>query len=177
MTSDELVELERDIAKNEQQQPITLFEGQILDGRHRYAVCQKLGKVPQTTEFKGTAAEAKALVLSLNVHRRHLTFAQKAKLIESELQRDPAQSDRTIAAKAKTSPTTVGKVRAKAEAAGQLSTVDSSKRRGADGKTRQQPAKPKPVASPPPRDGLDFAKEVSALLANPPKRPRRSRRQ
>lgn len=146
MLTDEAVDLERDIEANGQRQPITIYNGMILDGRHRYAVCLKLGIEPKTETFTGTEDEAKALVLSLNIHRRHLTFDQKQAIIDAELKRDPTQSDRTIAAKAKASPTTVGKSRAKGEAAGQLSTVDSST--GADGKTRKRTAKKVKVSKP-----------------------------
>jgi len=143
MLMDEAAALERDIQANKQRQPIVLFEGKILDGRHRYAVCTKLGIEPTFTTFEGTEVEAKALVLSLNVHRRHLTFAQKEAIVAAELQRDPAQSDRAIADVAKVSPTTVGKVRAKAEATGDVSTVDTS----TDTLGRKQPRKRKPKAA------------------------------
>ncbi len=165
MMQDELVELERDIQDHGQRQPIILYDGQILDGRHRYAVCQKLGIEPKVEAFAGSEAEAKALVLSLNVHRRHLTFAQKKALIEVELQRDPTQSDRMIAEKVKASPTSVGKVRAEAEAAGQLSTVDSSI--GRDGKTRQRMPKAAPMETSfdPARVAESFAAARPALEA------------
>ena len=71
----------------------------------------------RTVEFQGTHDEAKALVLSLNCHRRHLTLEQKQKIIADELERDPAQSDRAIAKKAKAGHQTVGRARAKKDAA------------------------------------------------------------
>jgi ParB-like chromosome segregation protein Spo0J len=140
MLTDEYVDLVNDIKAHGLKQPLVLFEGQILDGRHRARACEDLKITPTTVNFTGTAAEAADLVASLNRHRRHLTFDQqqafdqKQTIIDAELQRDPTQSDRIIAAKAKASPTTVGKRRAKAEGAGELSTVDSSV--GADGKVR-----------------------------------------
>jgi len=58
-------------------QPIVLFEGQILDGRHRYKACYGTGKLA-TVDFKGTAVEAAQYVLDTNLHRRKLTGMQKA---------------------------------------------------------------------------------------------------
>lgn len=139
MMTDELVELERDIAKNGLRQPIVLYEGKILDGRHRYAVCRKLGIEPKVETFNGTVEDATALVFSLNVHRRHLTFEQKQKIIEAELKRDPAQSDRAIAATAKVSHPTVAKVREQMASTGDVEMVTTS----TDSLGRQQPRRRK----------------------------------
>jgi hypothetical protein len=125
MLRDEYCELVADIKANGLKQPIMLYGGMILDGRHRAKACAELGITPTTVEFAGSEQEAKALVLSLNVQRRHLTHEQKLVTVDAELKRDPAQSDRAIATKAKVSPTTVGKVRASAERRGEVSTVDT----------------------------------------------------
>ena len=56
--------------------PIVLFEGKILDGRHRYRACLRAGIEPKTVVFEGKDAEA--FVLDAYLHRRHLTSMQKA---------------------------------------------------------------------------------------------------
>jgi DNA-binding Lrp family transcriptional regulator len=80
------------------------------------------------------------LVLSLNIHRRHLTAEQKRELVEKLVKQTPDKSDRQIAKETKTSPTTVGKIRKEAENAGDVSKLDTR----TDTKGRKQPsAKPK----------------------------------
>jgi DNA-binding Lrp family transcriptional regulator len=67
-----------------------------------------------------------ALVLSLNIHRRHIrTPEQRDDLILKVLQAQPEKPDRQIARDTKTSPTKVGKLRKKAETTGLVSTVDT----------------------------------------------------
>ncbi len=73
----ELQELANDILEHGLREPITTFKGKILDGKNRFRACQKAGVKPQFKEFKG---DAKALVRSLNIHRRHLTESQRAML-------------------------------------------------------------------------------------------------
>jgi hypothetical protein len=51
-------------------------------------------------------------VISINLHRRHLTAEQKRELIAQLLKATPEKSDRQIAETVKASPTTVGTVRA-----------------------------------------------------------------
>ena len=52
----------------------------VLDGRNRLAACSIANIEPRFETFEGTEDEALALVLSLNLARRHLSTAQKATL-------------------------------------------------------------------------------------------------
>lgn len=74
----DLTALAVDIRDHGLQQPITLHNGRILDGRNRYRACLLAGVEPTYTEFSGTEADALDLVVSLNVHRRHLSESQRA---------------------------------------------------------------------------------------------------
>ena len=78
MREAEYAELREDIAANGLHEAITLYEGKILDGRHRYRVCTELGLWPTFTAYEGDAPAA--YVLSLNVKRRQLSQSQKAML-------------------------------------------------------------------------------------------------
>jgi hypothetical protein len=83
--------------------------------------------------------EVAALIISLNVRRRHVTAEQKRDLIAKLLKRQPESSDRTIGQMVKADHKTVGAVRADLQSTGEISPVE--KRVGADGKARKQPAK------------------------------------
>ncbi len=74
--SPEFGELVADIGEHGLLQPIVLHEGKILDGRNRYRACQHTGVKPRFEEWSG--ASPTAYVLSLNLHRRHLTEDQRA---------------------------------------------------------------------------------------------------
>lgn len=76
MPDDSFRELVEDIRANGQLQPITLYEGKILDGRHRDRACRELGIAPITEDYTGD--NPAGYVLSLNVQRRHLTTSQRA---------------------------------------------------------------------------------------------------
>ncbi len=56
---------------------ILIYEGKILDGRHRYEAALQAGVDPVFVEFQGTKAEAIAYVTSENVSRRHLNNQEK----------------------------------------------------------------------------------------------------
>jgi hypothetical protein len=76
MEGEEFKELVKDLAKNGQQQPILTYEGKILDGRNRYRACLEAGIEPWVEGWSGPSpVEA---VLSLNLHRRHLSSSQRA---------------------------------------------------------------------------------------------------
>jgi len=75
---EELGELADDIMLNGLHQPIVLYQGQILDGRNRYQACELAGIEPDYIEYEGD--DPLGYVLSLNLHRRHLTASQRAAL-------------------------------------------------------------------------------------------------
>ena len=56
---------------------ILIYEGKILDGRHRYEAALQAGVDPVFVEFQGTKAGAIAYVTSENVSRRHLNNQEK----------------------------------------------------------------------------------------------------
>lgn len=74
----ELRELADDIKAHGQREKIWTFKGQILDGRNRFNACVLAGVTAKFRPFKGTDAEALALVVSANMVRRHLTDSQRA---------------------------------------------------------------------------------------------------
>jgi hypothetical protein len=80
-SDDEVQQLADDIAKNGLRQPIvTDADEMILDGRNRSAACAIAGVKPIYEPFVGNDAAKLAFVVSVNVHRRHLTTQQRAEI-------------------------------------------------------------------------------------------------
>jgi N6-adenosine-specific RNA methylase IME4 len=67
-----------DIAANGVREPVVVYDGKILDGRNRYLMARDLKLSFPVRDFEGDDAAALAFVLSTNLHRRHLTEAQRA---------------------------------------------------------------------------------------------------
>jgi hypothetical protein len=80
MSEPEFAAFKEDIREHGQHEPVLLYEGKILDGLHRYRVCQDLGREPRVVRFEGNPRAAASLVLGRNFHRRHLTTSQRALL-------------------------------------------------------------------------------------------------
>lgn len=57
-------------------EPIIVFDGQVLDGWHRYRACEIASRNPVTQMFDG--GDPVGFVLARNLHRRHLTASQRA---------------------------------------------------------------------------------------------------
>lgn len=96
----EFAELKADIGKQGILQPIMLFQGRILDGRNRYRAAKEVGHqfvAANFAEFDGDFAAAEAFVFSTNFHRRQMTNAQKAAVIERMITKYPEDSNRKIA--------------------------------------------------------------------------------
>lgn len=66
------------LIKEGQLEDILVFEGKILDGRHRYETCVELGLEPRVREFEGDLGSAFSHSVALNLSRRHLTTVQRA---------------------------------------------------------------------------------------------------
>lgn len=78
MSEAELLKLTADIKAHGLHQPVVVYEGQILDGRHRFKACQAAGIAPRFTHFNGDDTDAAALVYSANLARRQLSKSQLA---------------------------------------------------------------------------------------------------
>ena len=77
MPDEELAELAKDIAANGLRESIMLAaDGSILDGRNRYRACMAAGITPRFAAYAGD--DPLGYVVSLNLHRRHLTPTQRA---------------------------------------------------------------------------------------------------
>jgi len=68
--------LAADIREHGQKAPIETLGGEVLDGRRRYLACQKAEV--EAAFKKVVVADPVAYVISLNLHRRHLTPGQLA---------------------------------------------------------------------------------------------------
>ena len=76
LDEENIAELATDIRKNGQQVPIETFGGRIIDGRRRWKACQLAGVKAQIKAV--LVDDPIAYVLSLNLHRRHLSTTQLA---------------------------------------------------------------------------------------------------
>lgn len=67
-----------DIAAHGQREPILVLDGQVIDGRHRLRACEQLGLEPLVRQVSADDGDPFGLVVSLNLHRRHLSEGQRA---------------------------------------------------------------------------------------------------
>ena len=84
MPEGELEELAKDIKANGLVHPIIIHESQILDGRNRLAACLKACVAPKFADWTGNGSPT-TWVLSVNLHRRHLTPGQRAAIATDAL--------------------------------------------------------------------------------------------
>lgn len=77
-SQEQLRELSEDIKQHGLHHPITLYQGQILDGRHRYLACQLASVEAAFVTFNGTDEQAFHFALSENIKRRNTTASQRA---------------------------------------------------------------------------------------------------
>lgn len=107
MTEDMFLALGKDMSEHGAKVPIQLFQGQVLDGRHRVAVASVLHIPLKVEEFIGDDIAARDHVVSLNFMRRDLSIAHRA-LIVQELylpQAEAEAKERELAGLVTLSPT------------------------------------------------------------------------
>jgi hypothetical protein len=140
LPDDALAELEADIAAHGIAVPVLVTDDDVVvDGYYRLAIALKLGieAVPRRSLGELTLDQARDRAIATNVHRRQLNRDERRALIAKMLIATPDKSDRTIANMVGADHKTVGVVRDKLEASGEIPQLNE--RRGRDGKTR--PAK------------------------------------
>ncbi|MFB9984348.1 MT-A70 family methyltransferase [Mesorhizobium kowhaii] len=76
LPENEMREMADDIVTYGQREPIVLLNGMVLDGRNRLAACRFADIEPRFVDYDGD--DPLGFVLSLNLHRRHLTESQRA---------------------------------------------------------------------------------------------------
>lgn len=76
MDDSDLSELSADIAAKGLQEPITRYEGMILDGRNRFRACKAAGIKPTFETYTGK--DPTGFVVSKNLRRRQLSETQRA---------------------------------------------------------------------------------------------------
>jgi DNA-binding Lrp family transcriptional regulator len=160
-TDQEFAALRESLKANGQIVEVVIWNGQIVDGRHRAKLCRELGLDIKHHDI-GDVPEDKmrAVVRTLNEHRRSrttaLTTAEKRARIEAGLKANPKLSNRQIADMLGVSHPTVAEVRKQLASTGKI--TSSEKTVGKDGKSRSQPAL-KPTASPK-RSALDEVRDL-----------------
>jgi ParB-like chromosome segregation protein Spo0J len=170
LSPDDYASLEKSIIEHGVMLPIIVDENDdIIDGHHREQIAQKLDiQCPRDVRTGLTDAEKRAMALTLNIDRRHLTQQQKRELLEKSITADPQLSDREHGRRTGTDHKTATKVRDEMERRGEIPHVDKH----TDTTGRQQPAskpnltvvgsdtdnatQPKPKG---PKDPLDSAVE------------------
>jgi ParB-like chromosome segregation protein Spo0J len=97
--------------------PITLYDGKVLDGRNRYSAAKAARYKFAAKDFVQLPAgyDPKEFVLIANVNRRHLTTEQKKTLVIQIMRERPYASDRQIAKLTGVDNKTVGNYRRELE--------------------------------------------------------------
>ena len=78
MSPEDFERLKADIKEHGQKTAIVVFEGKVLDGRHRLRACKELGIEPWFVTFQGDEEAAHRDSLRQNLQRRHVTPLQRA---------------------------------------------------------------------------------------------------
>lgn len=85
--------LKADIAEQGVLTPVVLWNGQLVDGRHRMRAAVELGKDFDTVTLACAESDLPKKVASYNLHRRHLTVSQRA-MIAHEMEQMAHGGDR-----------------------------------------------------------------------------------
>jgi hypothetical protein len=148
----EFGDLVRDVQQHGLLQPIVVHEGKILDGRNRNRACQHAGVEPRFVEWAGDSPTS--YVLSLNLHRRHLTEDQKAAIVQN--------ARAQLEAEAKERQRLAG-VHGNEGGRGRRKTLVANSPQGFASEAAEQPADDDTAASPRPRRAPTTRKRLAEL--------------
>jgi hypothetical protein len=153
--------LREDISRHGVNSPILVDEaGDIIDGHHRKAIADELGKDCPKRRLAGLTEDEKVdRAFVLNVSGRQMTTERKRAAIASYLRRRPEQANKWVAEMLGVADETVESVRAELVAGSEIRNLDY--RIGKDGK--RYPAKRQPKAPVPPPDPEAVAKRQAQL--------------
>ncbi len=135
LSPEDFAALEADILERGVLVPIEFDDdGNVLDGHHRLAICEKHGlPYPRVVREGWTEEQKRTHSRRMNLARRQLTREQKRKLIEDELKETPTTSNRKIAKLLGVDHKTVATVRDRLASGGEIPHVTTIS--GDDGKT------------------------------------------
>ncbi|MFN4287545.1 MAG: ParB/RepB/Spo0J family partition protein [Brevundimonas sp.] len=89
MPASEFAELVEDVRQNGVRRPLTMLDGMILDGRHRYLAAREVGVGYRTVEFAGE--NPLEFVISENLRRRHMNESQRAMMAAKLARMEPGR--------------------------------------------------------------------------------------
>ena len=122
-------------------QPLLITSDHVLiDGHERWKAIQELGLTKYPIRIIGNLGEPerKELAIRLNVERRHLSRAERARLLEMILKEAPSKSTREVADMFRVDHSTVSRTRKKL--ASGVANATPGRIRGRDGKSYHYPA-------------------------------------
>ena len=142
MAAEDFRALCRDIKAHGLHEPIWLFDGMILDGDHRNQACQIENITARFERYEGS--DPVGFAVSKNLHRRHLTVADRKRIAARLLKENPHLTDSEVAKRAGLgSHNTAAKVREqmKAEAPPANGQDDNKDHEGAEGHPAPPPSR------------------------------------
>jgi hypothetical protein len=160
MQEEEFEQLVQDIKIHGLREQITLFNGEILDGRNRYRACLKAGREPAYWIFEGDEKAARDYVISQNLHRRHLTKELRREIIRKIVEADPLISNVKLGEKLRLDKETIRKERKQLEKSAILSPVSVRARHPRRSDNPVPPGEPDPPPPSFPRLELTEAHEL-----------------
>ena len=128
---DEYAQLRDSIRDRGVLQPLLITADHVLiDGHERWKAIRELGlvQVPPAGHRQLDDAERKELAIRLNVERRHLSRAERQRLLEMILKEAPAKSTREVADMFRVDQSTVSRTRKKLMAGDANGPGDSTRR-------------------------------------------------
>lgn len=117
ITGSEYEALKADIHEHGLLNPITVYQGTILDGRNRYLACRDLGLELRTVEWNGKGSPL-AFVTSQNFRRRHHNVSQRAMIAAKLMPKfEQEANERMLSGKTANPGTNLSEGRARDQAA------------------------------------------------------------